>query len=194
MLEVLVILPNSRGIGYLRQALKEKSNGKALILPGMMGMDTFVSELTDDQIISPQEAILELFTSFRKIKNPNEHLSDFIPLGQVLLSDFEDIIRNGRNPEEVFGELKRWAATGSSFADFMDEDQIEALRRFSDHFQGILSSGTQRFVDHLHSHQHSHLISQLRCLPDNQRLHHPVNLQYNQAHSRRLNLQLNRRL
>ena len=147
MLDVLVVLPNSRGIGYLRQALKEKSNGKSLILPGMMGMDNFVSELTEDRIISPQEAILELFASFRKIKNPIEQLSDFIPLGQVLLYDFEDIIRNGRNPDEVFGELKRWAATGSSFSDFMDEEQLEALRRFSDHFEGILSSGTQRFVE-----------------------------------------------
>lgn len=150
MLNVLVVLPNSRGSGYLRKALQARTKSKALILPGMMGMDTFISELSEEQIINPQEAVLELFTSFRKLKNPNEQLSDFISLGQVLLSDFEDIIRNGRKPEEVFGELKRWAATGSSFSDFMDEEQLEALKRFSDHFEGLLSSGTQRFVDLWH--------------------------------------------
>ncbi len=150
MLNVLVVLPNSRGSGYLRKALQAQTKGKALILPGMMGMDSFISALSEERIINPQEAVLELFKSFRKLKNPNEQLSDFIPLGQALLSDFEDIIRNGRKPEEVFGELKRWAATGASFSDFLDEEQLEALKRFSDHFQGLLSSGTQRFVDLWH--------------------------------------------
>lgn len=147
MLEVLVVLPNTRGSSYLRKALQAQIKGNALILPGMMGMDSFISDLSSERIISPQEAVLELFTSFRKLKNPNEQLSDFISLGQVLLSDFEEIIRNGRKPEEVFGELKRWAATGASFSDFLDEKQLEALKRFSDHFQGLLSSGTQRFLD-----------------------------------------------
>jgi len=146
-LSVLVVMPNSRGTVYLQEALRVKSEGKAMLLPTMLGMDDFIQNLIPEKIISPSEANLLLYKSFRMFKNPEEHLSSFLPLGQMLLEDFEVIIRAERKVEDVFGELKRWTATGAGFADFLDEEQKEYLSRFSSLFQGQLSENRMRFIE-----------------------------------------------
>ena len=108
-------------------------------------MDAFVSGLSGLQPAGFDRAAIALFHGFRKFHNPNENLSSFLPLAQVLLADFDEIVRAGRQPEEVFASLKRWEDTGSSFADFMDEEQKELMKRFSLLFTGKVSETKARF-------------------------------------------------
>jgi hypothetical protein len=143
----LVVMPNTRGVAYMRKAFQKQNHNQTLILPTLSGMDELIKNLNSDTLLSVAEANLLLFKSFRKIKNNREILSQFLPLGQVLLSDFEEIVRGEKLPHQVFGELKRWFGTGESFADYLEEDQKEVLRRFSSHFSGDSSEGRKYFVE-----------------------------------------------
>ena len=49
-----------------------------------------------------------LFESFKKLKNEKETLEGFFPLGQTLLADFEEIVRNLKSIDLIFKELSQW--------------------------------------------------------------------------------------
>ena len=110
-------------------------------------MDALISELCELPIIDNLNAGILLFESFKKLKNEKETLEGFFPLGQTLLADFEEIVRNLKSIDLIFKELSQWEETGSSFADFLDEEQKLLLERFWDHFnEQQLTETKKRFI------------------------------------------------
>lgn len=140
-------MPNSRGGFYLKEAFKKISFGEPMVLPKTVSLDNWVASYCPYQIIGEAEAVLYLFQSFKRVKNPKENLEDFFPLGQKLYSDFEEIIRNEISLPHVFTALERWEATGLGFADFLSEEQKQLLANFWANFEANNSSIGQRMLD-----------------------------------------------
>ena len=135
-MQAAVVMPNTRSLAYLKDEFIRLAQGKPLILPKMFSMDGLVQDLCGVHILDDLEAKILLFKSFRKIKNSDESLESFFPLGQTLYADFEEIIRNLKPIHLIFKELSQWEETGANFADFLDEEQKELLERFWSHFDG----------------------------------------------------------
>jgi hypothetical protein len=146
MLGLQIIMPGGGAIPSLQEALKKEAAGKAMVLPQMMGIDAFVDGLAGLKRADSIKTLLILYRAFRKHHNPEESLDSFFALGQVLLADFDLILRAGKSPEQVFAGLKRWEETGASFADFMDEEQKLLMRNFSQLFRDNLQESRARFL------------------------------------------------
>lgn len=147
MSELAVVLPNTRSAFYLKNEFKSLSKGKNAVLPSMFSMDEWVSYLAEDLVISELEARLILFESFKRKKNPEEKPETFFALGQVLLQDFEEIVRNQKPLALIYRELSKWEETGASFSDYLDEDQKRILERFWAQFDAAeISEAKERFI------------------------------------------------
>ena len=139
-------MPGGGAIPALVEAFRKAASGRALISPAMSGIDVLVDAHSSLRRADSLKTLMLLFHSFRKHHNPEENLASFIPLGQLLLADFDLILRAGRKPKEVFAGLHRWEATGASFADFMDEEQKELMRNFSRLFRDNPGESRTRFL------------------------------------------------
>lgn len=142
----LVLFPNSRGAIQFLETYSSLLEGEPAILPIATSLDNWVFSHTLLEPVTQEEAIVVLFEQFRKFRNPEEELVNFQSLGKILLDDYELIIRAGRKPEEVFGHLHAWASAGSTFADFLGEEDLVILRTFASHFEGSLSQSRERFL------------------------------------------------
>jgi len=147
MMQAAVVMPNTRSIVYLKDEFVKLGQGKPLILPKMVSMDGFVNDLAGRHIVDDLEAIVLLYKSFQKVKQSDESLESFFPLGQTLYADFEEILRNLKPINLVFKELSRWEETGANFADFLDDEQKEFLERFWSHFnENQLTAMKTKFI------------------------------------------------
>jgi len=146
MQEISLIMPGSGAIPALTDAFRQAGKGRALILPAFLGMDTWIDRHSLLRRADSLKTLFVLFQSFRKHHNPQENLAAFFPLGQVLLADFDLILRAGRDPAQVFTGLQRWEATGAGFADFMDEEQKNLMRNFSALFRDNPNESRSRFL------------------------------------------------
>ncbi len=146
-MKAVVVMPNTRSIVYLKDEFKKLAQGKPLILPKMLSMDGLIQELNEETIIDDISARLILYESFKKVKNSDESLESFLPLGQTLYADFEEIVRNLKPLNLIFKELSQWEETGANFADFLDDEQKELLERFWSHFnEKNLTEMKMRFI------------------------------------------------
>lgn len=110
-------------------------------------MDNLVAQYCPWTIIGANEAVLYLFKSFKRLKNRDETLTTFFPLGQSIYADFEEIIRNQVSIGPVYTALKDWESTGLTFSDFMDEEQKTLLSNFWDALEENPEALSHRMVD-----------------------------------------------
>ena len=147
MMQAVVVMPNTRSVAYLRDEFIKLANGQVIILPKMLSMDGLVQELCGSVILDDLSAKLLLYESFKAVKKSDESLESFLPLGQALYADFEEIIRNLKPIHLIFKELSKWEETGANFADFLDDEQKELLERFWSHFnEKTLTEMKMRFI------------------------------------------------
>lgn len=135
MMNLTVILPNVRSGYYLKRSLASRVLGEALIFPVVLSLDEWVGLQTREAIISENEAILTLFKSFQKVKNPTEKLEEFLPLGQTIYSDWEELIRNEVPIRAIFTSLHQWKLTGIEFENFLEDEQKKLLQHFWDNVE-----------------------------------------------------------
>ena len=146
MLGLTVVMPGGGAIPALRDALCAEARGKALVLPRMLGIDALADSFAGLKRADSLTALLHLYRAFRSRHNPDETLAGFFPIGQVLLADFDLILRAGKKPEQVFAGMKSWEQTGASFADYMDEEQKQLMRNFSSLFRDGMQESRLRFL------------------------------------------------
>ncbi len=142
-----VVMPNTRSAFYLKKEIKTLLKGKNAVLPAMFSMEEWVNYLADKPVVSELEARLHLFGSFLAKKNAVEKPETFFGLGQILLQDFEEIIRNQKPLHLIYRELSKWEETGAAFTDFLDEDQVKILERFWAQFDAdAITDAKQKFI------------------------------------------------
>lgn len=132
LMDMTIIFPNMRAAFYLKQAFIQCFPEKGIILPQARSFDQWVGNQTPEIIISETEAILRLYRSFQSLRPNGEPISSFMTLGQTILHDWEELIRNEIPIAPVYTTLERWESTGINFSDFLDEDQKRMLRHFWD--------------------------------------------------------------
>ncbi len=131
----------------MREAFGRRATGRPLFLPAMLSLSQWTDSLLPGRRAQDLELVYTLYRLFRDENLTSGNLGSFLGMGKIILADFDDILRAGREPGQVFGEIRRWNETGFAFSDVFDEEQKEMLRRFSQTFDERNEGIRARFLE-----------------------------------------------
>lgn len=142
--EVVVVFPNKRASLFLNEELIKLSDSKPVWSPKYMT----ISELFRSQsqlIVADQiKLVCELYKHYAEKTGTTESLDDFYGWGELMLSDFDDLDKNMGDAKHIFENTDEIHSYDS--ADYLSEDQKEALKRFFSNFSDDDSKVKQNFA------------------------------------------------
>lgn len=97
--------------------------------PKILTISDFFGQIDPTPVPDNITLVFKLYESYCKISEKDISIDDFLPLGEMLLNDLNDIDNYMANPREVFANL---AAIKNMEMDYshLTENQIEAIRSF----------------------------------------------------------------
>ena len=104
-LETAVVFPSRRAGLYLRKSLS-KLIDKPIIMPRVLSIEDFISELSGFQSIDTVYLQFELYDVYRKLAGPKaQSFADFIQWGDVVLKEFNELDLAMADHEQLFNYL-----------------------------------------------------------------------------------------
>ncbi len=112
--DTAIILPTKRACLYFRHFLTEVAPA-TLLSPEIISMEDFIRQIAEVQVPDNVKLLFQLYETFKRFDQNQDHdLEKFIPLGSVILKDFDLIDRNMVNGNDLFAyldqakALERW--------------------------------------------------------------------------------------
>jgi hypothetical protein len=103
--DVVVIMPGKRSGIFLQKALQNTCE-KGLWMPEIMGINDFMINRQDLEVIDQVDLIFEAYHVYSKqVKNADD-FNEFINWAPTVLNDFDDIDRYLVDPDQIFMNLK----------------------------------------------------------------------------------------
>jgi len=126
-----LIFPNKRTKYYFRKYFAQII-GKTSRPPKMIEIGKFIREITGFEDAEKLNLIFELFKIFKKF-NSNYSFDSFYRIGEIILSDFNEIDAWLVDPEQIYRNIKDLKEIDSHF-DWLTEEQKELLSNFWKNF------------------------------------------------------------
>ncbi len=126
-----LIFPNKRTKYYFRKYYAQII-GKTSRPPKMTEIGTLIRELTDFEDAEKLSLIFELFKVFKKF-NTSYTFDNFYRLGEIILSDFNEIDAWLVDPKQIYKNIKNLKEIDSHF-DWLTPEQKELLSNFWKNF------------------------------------------------------------
>lgn len=107
-LSKVTVVFNNRRSGLFLQKHLAKLKQKAFFLPKTIGIDELISSCCSKEIVQHEFLLFELFDIHCKIGGANKKyatFSDFIPFGELMLSDFSEIDMYLADARQIFQNL-----------------------------------------------------------------------------------------
>ena len=102
---IAVVFPNKRASLFLNEILARKAR-HAIWSPSYITISEFFRNHSKLVVGDPIKLICEIHKSFTSCTKTDEPLDHFFGLGQLLLSDFDDIDKNMADAMQVFNNIK----------------------------------------------------------------------------------------
>lgn len=122
--KICIVFPNRRAGLFLQQYLSQLIS-TPIWMPQMFALEDFVIQLSGKKKSDPLELIAKLYKVYKSLPGDSKQsFADFIPWGNMLLSDFDEIDQYLADGEKVFtylDELKmiqNWNPDGSPLTNF----------------------------------------------------------------------------
>ncbi|MBD3635724.1 MAG: PD-(D/E)XK nuclease family protein, partial [Crocinitomicaceae bacterium] len=104
--DISIIIPNRRAAVYLQKYLA-KEFGRAYFSPEILTIHDWINSNTPERILSSTELLFVLYEVHCEIINSDKELfENFMLWGKTILTDFDEIDRYMKSPEEVFQNLR----------------------------------------------------------------------------------------
>lgn len=134
----LVVFPNRRAGMFLRKHLSD--SGKVFMMPKIMGMDDFVSEVGRMEIVKNEFLLFELFKVHKEIiagKNDAKYrdFEDFIPFADILLKDFSDIDLHMVSAKDIFANIRDSKAM--DWWDVSDSEMTDSQKKYLAFYESL---------------------------------------------------------
>lgn len=130
--DVVFIFPNRRAGIFFQKYLAIEA-GKPLFSPPIMTISALFEELSDLQLADRTSLLFRLYEIFVRVSGSTESFDDFYYWGDMLLNDFDDVDKYVADAEKLFTNVTDLKQIEEDFA-FLDEQQIDVVRRFWSHF------------------------------------------------------------
>ena len=140
------VFPSRRAGVFFRRYLNEKAP-RPIFAPDILTINDFFGKLDPRPVSDNINLVFKLFNSYKATIRADMSLDEFIPWGEMCLSDFDDIDKYLADPDQVFRNLADQKALDDDFS-HLEEDQIEAIRTFWSSFDpGKLSRLQESFLE-----------------------------------------------
>lgn len=107
---------------------------KPMILPEVTTLYSFLRRkinLPEEDVNNNILVIYELYQAYKEVYEETEHnFQSFYNIGRQLLADFNDIDMHLGDTNEIFKNLDQLEELNVNPAEYLDEEQLDALRRF----------------------------------------------------------------
>lgn len=122
------VFPNKRSGRFMRRYLQRRLNQPAF-MPRFTSIGAFIARMSDVGEASRNDCIFDLYDAYRDCMQaagaePRD-FDRFVFWGQILLSDFNDIDRNGVDARALYTNLSRLREIS---ADYLDDEQKAVVR------------------------------------------------------------------
>ncbi len=142
--EVVVVFPNKRASLFLNEELIKLSDGKPVWSPKYMTISELFRSQSQLVVADQIKLVCELYKHYAEKTGTTESLDDFYGWGELMLSDFDDLDKNMGDAKHIFENTDEIHSYDS--ADYLSEDQKEALKRFFSNFSDDDSKVKQNFA------------------------------------------------
>ena len=126
--ETAVVFPNKRASLFFNEYLAQCA-GSPIWAPTFLSISELFKELTTLQKADNIRLVCELYKVYHEVTGSHESLDDFYFWGELLISDFDDVDKNLVDASTLFKNLQGLQEL-SQGADFLTEEQAEAIREF----------------------------------------------------------------
>ena len=124
-----VVLPSERACVFLKNKLTESLDKQTVILPQIVSISTFISELSGILTMNPKQLALEFYEVY-KMHTPalqQKDIEQFYQWAKILITDFNEVDNHLVDPDYLFDYLyeinyqKKW---------FLEEDKTELVKSY----------------------------------------------------------------
>ncbi len=132
----VVVLPSRRAVVFLKNALAKHFYDRVVLLPQIISIDSFITDLSKVALLGNTEALFLLYEAYTSLEiEEKEHSFErFLGWGQTLLQDFNEIDRYLVDPDTFFNYLydindqKHW---------FLEEDKTDLIENYIEFWQKL---------------------------------------------------------
>jgi len=125
--DITLVFNNRRPALFVKHYMRELL-GDAFFLPNTIVFDDLIGELGDTELVQNEFLLFELYGIHRRV-NPQDTrtLEQFIPMADMMLSDFSEVDRYMVDVKDIYGYLKdlkeigEWQIDGSKLTQFQKD-------------------------------------------------------------------------
>lgn len=139
--EFCFVFPSRRACLFFNRQLGQLVQ-QPIWAPKIITINEFFNEIDNTPVSDNISLLFKLHTSYCKVMSSDITIDDFLPLGEMLLSDFNDIDKYMAKPKEVFANLSAIKKLEGDYT-HLSPEQIEAIRGFWDTFDPVRLSEQQ---------------------------------------------------
>jgi len=124
------VFPNRRSGRFLKRYMQQRISGTSF-MPSFVTIGAFVARMAEYPEASHRDCLFELYDAYRETAAASggsrsvRDFDKFIFWGEIILSDFDEIDRNGVNARELYSNLSKLREIS---ADYLDEEQKQVVR------------------------------------------------------------------
>lgn len=122
------VFPSRRAGVFFSKHLSSLSN-KPFFSPKIFTINEFFEELGSSKVTDPVILLFKLYEVYRHIHPQALTFDEFMPWGEMLLSDFDDIDKYLVDPNQLFSNLVSYKQIESDYS-FLSEEQVKAIQSF----------------------------------------------------------------
>ncbi len=122
------VFPGRRAGLFFQQHLS-KLLKKPLWSPTTLTINEFIQEFSVHPIADKITLVFELYQVYEEIYKTGNSFDEFLPWGEIILNDIDDIDKYYANPKQVFSNLLSIKEIEDDYS-FLNEEQIETIQSF----------------------------------------------------------------
>ncbi|WP_075589914.1 PD-(D/E)XK nuclease family protein [Labilibacter marinus] len=126
--EFCFVFPGRRAGLFFQQHLSTLIS-EPLWSPRTITINEFVQDFTSHQIADKITLVFELYQVYEEVYKTGTSFDEFLPWGEIILNDFDDIDKYRANAEQVFSNLLSIKEIEDDYS-FLSEEQIETIKSF----------------------------------------------------------------
>ncbi len=136
------VFPGRRAGLFFQQHLS-KLIKEPLWAPNILTINEFIQTFSPYPVADKITLIFELYNVYNSIYKTGVSFDEFLPWGEIILNDFEDIDKYGADAKQVYSNLLSIKEIEDDYS-YLTEEQIQTIRNFWHSFN---PNGTSRHQD-----------------------------------------------
>ncbi|MDG5800224.1 PD-(D/E)XK nuclease family protein [Marinilabiliaceae bacterium ANBcel2] len=127
--DICFVFPSRRAGLFFNKIVTKKATQKPIWAPRILTITDFFQQSVKRAVSDQITLIFKLHSKYCEVMNSNITIDEFIPLGEVMLNDFNDIDKYLAKPGQLFDNIAAYKDLEGDYTDLSPE-QIEAIKSF----------------------------------------------------------------